>query len=223
MDTDEQKQAQLKRKLSEYAMAEDRGVSLLSQMLTFVPGDEEKTFIKGQIEDEKKHNRLFQQRADELNAQEQFFLESLGKLYDIGQECVEQRDWLACVTCQSIIEELALASFASFFPRADEKTKKILLEIMGDEKRHLAFTLWQIEKWARSDEDKTKIHALQKRVIDLFIEALQPDSLNKQIPKSEQDDFKKVLKKTYQLHRQRFSKLKLTVPKIPMAEITRFV
>lgn len=213
----------LKRKLSEYAMAEDRGVSLLSQMLEFAPGDEEKKFLEGQIVDEKKHNRLFQQRADELNAEEEFFLESLEKLYDIGQECVAGKEWLACVTCQSIIEELALASFASFFGRADEKTKKILLEIMGDEKRHLAFTLWQIEKWAHTAQEKEKIFALQKRVLTIFLEALTPEALTKQIPKNEQDDFKKVLKKTYELHRQRFSRLKLKIPEIPLSYITRFM
>lgn len=218
---DPKKNEHLKRKLSEYAAAEDRGVSLLTQMLEFVPGEEERKFIEGQVEDEKKHNRLFQQRADELNVEETFFLESLGKLYDLGQKCVSEGDWLKCITCQSIIEEVALASFASFFQRADEKTRKILLEIMDDEKRHLDFTFWQIRKWAVTKDAREKVFRFQELVLELFLDALKPENLAKQIPPDEQNDFKKVLTQTYKLHRQRFSRLKMEVPGIPMRYLAK--
>jgi len=211
----------LKRKLSQFAAAEDRGVSLLSQMLLFVPSEEERKFIVEQIKDEKKHNRLFQKRADELNVKEKFFLESLEKLYDLGQECVWERDWLKCITCQSIIEELALASFASLFQRVDEKTQKILLEIMEDEKRHLAFTFWQIEKWAVTEDMRKKVYNLQNRVLAFFIDALKPENLKRHIPKKEQADFIKVLASTYKVHRQRFSRLNMEVPRIPVALVAK--
>ena len=206
----------LKRKLSEYAMAEDKGVSLLSQMLTFTPTEEEHKFILDQVEDEKKHNRLFQERADELNVEEKFFLKSLDELYEIGQECVNEKDWLKCVSCQNIIEELAIASFSSIYTRADDKTREILNEIISDEKRHLDFTLWQIEKWATTPEKKKVVMDLQQRVIDLFLKALKPENLEREVPEEERDGFKKVLKNTYLIHRQRFSRLHMDIPKIPL-------
>lgn len=210
----------LKRQISQYAISEDMGVSLLSQMLVFVPGDEERKFLESQIEDEKKHNRLFAERADELGATEKFFQESLQRLYEFGQECVNKKDWLLCMSCQSVIEELAMASFGAFYHRADEKTKKILTEVIGDEKRHLDFALWQIEKWTKSDEDRKKILDLQHQVLQIFLDALEPERLRFQRSLEEQKYFKKVLKQTYALHKLRFEKLKLEVPAIPLRYLT---
>ncbi|GEM_PF-5178578 len=216
---DPSKDELLKKQISQYALAEDRGVSLLSQMLEFVPGDEERVFLVGQVEDEKKHNRLFSERADELGVEEQFFTESLEWLYDFGQECVDKKDWLLCVTCQSVIEELAMASFAVFFQRADEKTRKILLEIIDDEKRHLDFALWQIGKWTRTDADRKKVLDLQHHVLSLFLKALTSRDLRDR-SKEEQAHFKKVLKNTYTLHKQRFKKLNMDVPAISAISLT---
>lgn len=213
MPQDPQQDEFIKRKVSQYAISEDMGVSLLSQMLGFVPGDEERIFLESQVEDEKKHNRLFAKRADELGSEEKFFQDSLQKLYDFSQSCVDRKDWLMCVACQSIIEELALASFSAFYTRADEKTKIILDEIMGDERRHLDFALWQIGKWSKTPEDRKKVLDLQHRVLQIFLEALKPENLQQQL---DAGYFKKVLKQTYALHKQRFSKLELEVPEIPV-------
>jgi len=205
----------VKKQISQYAISEDLGVSLLTQMLEFVPGDEERKFLDGQIEDEKKHNRLFAQRADELGVEEKFFQDSLEKLYAFGQECVDKKDWLLCVACQSVIEELAFASFTAFFKRADQKTRGFLTEVMEDEKRHLEFALWQIGKWKKTKEDAEKILELQQKVMQIFMEALHPDHLNRLFTRDDQQYFKTVLKTTYAIHKERFKKLNLQVPEIP--------
>lgn len=205
----------LKRQLSQYALSEDRGVSLLSQMLTFVPTEEERIFIESQLQDEIKHNRLFADRAEELGAEETFFHQSLERLYEFGQACVDKKDWLQCVACQSVIEELAIASFSVFFQRADEKTRTILLEVIDDEKRHLDFAFNQIQKWAKTDEDYKKVFELQEKVLMIFLNALEPTALSTQFTPDEQKNFKQVLKNTYKLHTQRFSRLKMPMPEIP--------
>lgn len=212
-----------KRQISQYAISEDMGVSLLSQMLEFAPTEEEHTFLKSQVQDEIKHNRLFSERADELGSTEKFFNDSLQKLYEFGQQCVSKKDWLLCVSCQSVIEELAIASFSVFFQRADEKTRKMLLEVIDDEKRHLDFAFQQIKKWTKTDEDRKKILDLQHNVLQIFLEALNPRELKKRLPSEEQKFFKKALEKTYTLHKQRFSKLKLEVPKIPAKYLKAFL
>lgn len=217
---DHQKDEFIKRKVSQYAISEDMGVSLLTQMLEFVPGEEERKFLESQIEDEKKHNRLFSQRADELGSEEKFFQDSLQKLYDFSQTCVDRKDWLMCVACQSIIEELALASFAAFYSHADETTKVILIEIMNDERRHLDFALWQIGKWAKTDDDRKKILDLQHHILQIFLEALRPEHMKTQL---DPDYFKKVLKQTYSLHKKRFSKLHLAVPEIPVQYLRNLI
>lgn len=206
----------LKKQISQYAISEDLGVSLLTQMLEFVPGAEERKFLEGQIEDEKKHNRLFSQRADELGVEEKFFQDSLEKLYAFGQECVDKKDWLLCVACQSVIEELAFASFTAFYKRADAKTRGFLTEVMEDEKRHLEFALWQIGKWNKTDADKEKILNLQHKVLEIFMDALHPDRLNRLFTRDDQQYFKQILKTTYAIHKERFKKLKLEVPEIPV-------
>ena len=214
MHSDPTQDESFKKQISQYALSEDRGVSLLSQMLTFVPGEEECVFLERQIQDEIKHNRLFSERADELGIEEKFFHESLEKLYRFGQECVNKKDWLLCVACQSVIEELAIASFSVFFQRADEKTRKILLEIIEDEKRHLEFALGQIGKWTKTDDDRAKVLDLQKEVLQIFLTALET--------KGEQKNFKKVLYHTYRLHKQRFSQVKIAVPEIPLKYLSLF-
>ena len=205
----------LKKQISQYAISEDLGVSLLSQMLEFVPASEERAFLESQIQDEIKHNRLFADRADELGIEEKFFQDSLEELYKFGQECVDKKDWLLCVTCQSVIEELAFASFSAFYKRADEKTRSFLVEVMSDEKRHLEFALWQIGKWCVSEEDRAKVLKLQEEVLKIFLNALQPERLSNLFTAEDQKYFKQVLRRTYAIHKQRFAELKLEVPELP--------
>ena len=205
----------LKRRISEYALAEDRGVQLLIQMQEFVPEDA-RAFLESQIKDELKHNRLFEERAVELNMTEPFFLESLKELYDLGQDCVDQKDWLLCMVMQCMIEELALASFGNSAAQADPRTREILKEIMDDEFKHLEFTADEIQKYNQSPADSGKIYDLQKRVLQLFISALMPERLDRDVPKKEQQaDYKKSLLQTYRLHCARFKKLKIKVPGLP--------
>lgn len=205
----------LKKQISQYAISEDMGVSLLSQMLAFTPGKEEHKFLESQIKDEIKHNRLFAQRADELGVEEEFFQDSLRQLYAFGQECVSKKDWLLCVTCQSVIEELAFASFSAFYKRADKKTREFLVEIIEDEKRHLEFALLQINKWTKTDEDRRKILDLQRRVVQILLGALHPHNLNRLFTAADQKYLKKVLKTTYAMHQERFKKINIEIPKIP--------
>lgn len=215
MDSDAQHDESYKRQIYQYATFEDRGVSLLSRMLAFAPSEEEKGFLSEQVEDEKKHARIFGDLADALGIEEKFFNESLEQLYDIGQKCVDDKDWLACVTCQSVIEELAIASFSLFFQRADEKTRILLLEVIEDEKKHLAFALNQIKKWTKTNTDSKKIMQMQEKVLSLFMRALDPKHLNKRLKAEEHAHFKKILKSTYALHKQRFSSINIAVPDIP--------
>lgn len=210
---DPQENEILKRRISEYAIAEDRGVHLLIQMQEFVP-DDARTFLESQIVDEVKHNRLFEERALELKITEPFFLESLKELYDLGQDCVDKKDWLLCMVMQCMIEELALASFGNSAAQSDPKTRDVLKEIMEDEFRHLEFTTEEIEKYKSPENDK-KIYDLQMEVLKLFLSALKPERLEKEVPKEQQADFKKGLLQTYRLHSARFKKLKIKVPGLP--------
>ena len=43
-----------------------------------------------------------------------------------------------------------------------------------------------------------------------------PEALAKAMPPEDHDEFKKILSQTYKLHRQRFKRLKMEVPEIPM-------
>ena len=204
----------LKRKLAEYAIAEDRGVSLLSEMLTFAPSEEERAAIQKQMDEEIKHSRLFDERAQALNAGETRLVDSLQKLYELGQSCVDERDWVKCITCQNMIEELAIVSFSSIYTRADEETKAVLTEIMAEENEHLDFTLEQLGKWAIDEAGRAKVKAVQDRALEICMEAFRPGQLEKEISAEEANAFKKVLWRAYQVHKERFRKIGLEVPSV---------
>jgi ferritin-like protein len=207
-------QVRLHRKVSEYAVAEDKGVWLLTQMREFVPNDAAE-FLETQIVDEKKHARLFAQRVKELNIKEPFFLESLADLYIFAQTCVDDKSWLKCMVTQSVIEELALASFSIFRQQADERTREILDEILEDEKRHLDFTLVEIGKYSKTEQEKKEISDTQAQILGICLNALKAENLNREVSKKDQADFKRGLKQAYLLHRKRFKGLNLDVPSIP--------
>lgn len=215
-------EAVIKRKVAEYALAEDKGASLLKQMLEFTPGEEEQQFIQKQLADELKHSQMFQEEAMRLNAEEEFFLSSLDRLYVIGQKCVTEQDWIKCMVCQSIIEEIALASFSSFYPRVDDQIKGILKEIIEDEKEHLDFTIEQIGKWVTSEEDKKKVAELQAEILEIFVAVLTDGKLKQEVPSEEErKQFIDVMKKTYVFHKNRFESVGIALPKIPKKHLLK--
>lgn len=132
------------KELAEYGQAEDRGVHLLKQMRAFVP-ESAKAYLEKQIEDEERHARLFEERCQALGITDDYFMPALDALYTFAQRCVDQKDWLLCMLCQSVIEELAMISFGRLHDKVDSQTQAVLQSIMKDEADHLEFTLTQLQ------------------------------------------------------------------------------
>lgn len=193
--------------LCNYQKGEEKGVGLLVQLNTFAPS-EVRQEITEQIVDERKHDRLFSGRLKDLDIDCFGMNHSLEAVYDLAQECVDQKDWVSSITIQTVIEELAMATFTDRVLTLDADTQVVLREIIHDEARHLQFGLREMEKFAEGNEEK--IRAIHMRVLKIFLATFND-------PKHSKEDLKrltKVVKKAYRMHKVRLGRIGVELPDI---------
>ena len=188
--------------LCDFQQGEDRGADLLRQLATFAPTIELKQQVLLQVKDEEKHHRLFSTRLKDLNIDCLGMDGNLESLYDLAQEYVNQKDWVGAITCQAVIEELAMASFIHAYPNLDPQSQLILQEIIADERRHLAFGIEQLKTFAaqKKNKDVREVHAK--------IRELAKGALNdKQQTEEAREQTKQILLNAYKMHKARLHDL----------------
>ncbi len=195
--------------LCQYQKGEDRGVDLLKELLEFAPNEGVAQEIESQIVDEIKHARLFAERLSDLDIDCEGMKKSLESLYDLAQECVDEKDWVSSITVQSVIEELAMATFTEHLTKHDVATQEVLREIIEDESRHLAFGIREMNKFKAGNEEK--INALHNKMLKLVIEALDDSSFTA----VERVGMVKTMTKAYKMHSVRLKELGISLPNIP--------
>lgn len=198
--------------LCQYQQGEDRGVGLLKELYTFAPNNEVAAEIAIQIEDEIKHARLFAERLQHLDIDCEGLKRSLESLYELAQECVNSKDWVASITIQTVIEELAMATFTEHLPEQDEDTQAVMREIIEDESRHLAFGIREMAKIKAGNEDK--INDLHGKIVKLVMRAVTDKSYSL----AERGVLVKTMLKAYKMHVARLNELGLELPLLPNVE-----
>lgn len=193
--------------LCNYQKGEERGVWLLIQLKTFAPVDVRKE-IAAQIDDERKHDRLFSSRLKDLDIDCFGMNNSLEAVYDLAQECVNRKEWVESITIQAVIEELAMATFTEKVRELDPKTREVLLEIIHDEARHLAFGLREMAKFAKGNEEK--IRRIHLKVLDIFLAVFKDSRYTLQ----ELGRLTKTVTSAYRMHKARLSKIGLKIPTV---------
>lgn len=194
--------------LCQYQQGEDRGVDLLRQLYSFAPNQDVAEEINLQIEDEIKHARLFAERLQDLDIDCEGLKKSLVSLYDLAQQCVDKKDWVESITVQTVIEELAMATFTEHLAEQDEGTQIVMREIIEDESRHLAFGLREMAKFKAGNEEK--INALHKRVVQIVTQAVKDSSYSIQ----ERKILVSTMLKAHKMHDARLKELGLSLPAI---------
>lgn len=194
--------------LCQYQQGEDRGVDLLKQLHDFAPNEETAAEIAVQIEDEIKHARLFAGRLSALDIDCEGLKKSLESLYELAQECVDKQDWVASITIQTVIEELAMATFTEHLPEQDEDTQMVMREIIEDESRHLAFGMREMAKIKDGNEEK--INALHEKIVKLVMHAVTDSSYSV----AERGVLVKTMLKAYKMHSARLKELGLDLPTV---------
>lgn len=194
--------------LCQYQQGEDRGVDLLKQLHAFAPNAEVAEEINLQIEDEIKHARLFAERLQHLDIDCEGLKKSLESLYDLAQQCVDRKDWVESITVQTVIEELAMATFTEHLNEQDEDTQVVMREIIEDESRHLAFGLREMAKFKEGSE--ARINTLHQQVVKIVTNAVKDSSYSLQ----ERKILVKTMLKAYKMHDARLHELGLSLPPI---------
>ncbi|MDP3975733.1 MAG: ferritin-like domain-containing protein [bacterium] len=190
--------------LCEYQQAEEKGVGLLRQLKTFAPTEEVAEEIAEQVEDELRHTRLFAERLKDLDIDCETLMEALAGIYDLAQECVDKKDWVRSIAIQTVIEELAMATFTNQLGKQDEETESVLREIIVDEQRHLEFGMRELNKVRQGNEEQ--IRDIHLKVGKIFILAFAENRLPQSI--------RNTAKKAHKMHQQRLRKIGVEVPGI---------
>jgi 1,2-phenylacetyl-CoA epoxidase catalytic subunit len=192
--------------LCQYQKGEEKGVGLLRALKTFAPSEDVAREIDLQITDELKHDYLFAGRLRDLDIDCEGLKGSLNSVYDLAQECVDKKDWVSAITIQTVIEELAMATFNHHLPELDEDSQRILRLVIQDEGRHLEFGLRELQKVAAGNEEK--IRAIHMRVAEIFKSSFKDNDYSA--------DEHKVLQETvmraYKLHKKRLSGIGVKLP-----------
>lgn len=200
--------------LCNYQKGEERGVGLLRSLQNFAPNSQVAAEIGDQIIDEMKHDRLFSTRLKDLDIDCLGMNNSLEAVYDLADDCVARKDWVESITIQTIIEELAMATFTEHLRELDEKTQVVLNEIIQDEARHLQFGIRELKKIADdekySTENREKIHAMHQKVLTIFRSTFKDNSYTPE----EHAQLIKTVTKAYKMHRQRLAVIGIEIPKI---------
>lgn len=199
--------------LCQYQAAEDRGIDLLKQLRTFAPSEEIGKEIDQQIIDETKHERLFSERLDHLEIDCQGLNNSLEDIYDLAQKCVDEKDWVKSIAIQTVIEELAMATFTEHVEELDEDSQTVLREIIQDEARHLEFGLRELDKVREGNEEK--IEGIHKQVLEIF----QTAFVNGSYSKEDLPIMVKTVTKAYGMHKKRLGGIGIQIPEIDVASI----
>ena len=197
--------------LCAFAAGEDKGVDLLKQLLLFVPDKETASKVVDQIKDEVKHARYFSTKLKDLDIDCEGLKKNLKSLYDYAQSCVDEQDWVKCMAVQAVIEELAMAAFVHRYPQFDKSVQVILEEVIGDEKRHLAFALSELAK-DLDDNARAKMEEVHLRAMEIMLDAAK----EKQLDDVEQKEALQIMKKAYFLHKGRLKQIGVELPGIPI-------
>ena len=203
------KEERIQNTLSQYAQAEDKGASLLKQMLEFTPGEKEKEMITKQMKEEEQHAKIFTERLKKFDFEETPLYATLQHFYDFCQECVNNKDWVACITCQAALEELAMASFGEFYKRVDDKeTQEILLKVIEEERQHLAFCMDQLQTFVKNNEMKQKIEQTQRMIVQVLAKGI----LFTELTNDQRNAAMNVLKQAHTMHTNKMKTLNINFP-----------
>ena len=148
--------------VEQFYFSEADGAKLIHELPAFAPGKHEKEFCQHWEADEAKHETLFANIIDEYNIKQQKANPLFAGLFGIAWECVEEKDWTKCITIAAIIEHIALEAGMYIQEQGDDPVKKVIEQILPDEKKHLAFSQQQLQKYAQTE--KEKIQEVLKKV-----------------------------------------------------------
>ncbi len=192
--------------LCQYQKGEERGVGLLKALKTFAPNEETVREIDLQITDELKHDYLFAGRLRDLDIDCEGLKGSLNSIYDLAQKCVDEKDWVASIAIQTVIEELAMATFNHHLPELDEDSQRILRLVIQDEGRHLEFGMRELSRVIEGNEEK--VRAIHLEVAEIFKASFKDNDYSAKEHKILQE----TVKKAYKLHKKRLATIGVKLP-----------
>jgi rubrerythrin len=165
--------------------------------------------ITKQMKEEEGHAKIFTNQLKKFNFEETPLYATLQQFYEFCQECVNNKDWVACITCQAALEELAMASFGEFYNRVDDKeTQEILLKVIEEERQHLAFCMDQLQKFVKNKETKEKIEQTQRMIVQVLAKGVMFTTLTS----DQRNAAIKVLKQAHTMHTNKMKTLNIDFP-----------
>ncbi len=150
--------------VQQFYFGESDGAKLVQALPAFAPGQHEKEFCKYWKQDEEKHDRLFHGILHEYALVPSGFNVLFEGLFGIAWQCVAEKDWVKCMTIAAVIETIALEAGIYLHENGDEPVQKILEEIIPDEKKHLAFSRTELQKYVNLSDNRIKIKNVVKKV-----------------------------------------------------------
>ena len=152
--------------VSQFYCGEHDGAALIHELAPFAPGTHEKQFCSFWEADEQKHDRLFGSIAHLYPAvsSEKKFNSLIGGIFSIAWDCVHEKDWVKCMTIAAVIEHIALAGGEYLLKHGDQQVQQIVLQILPDERKHLAFSEQQLRELLRVRKNKKKVEQVLFRL-----------------------------------------------------------
>ena len=150
--------------VQQFYFGENDGAKLIHALPAFAPGEHEKIFCGYWEQDEQKHDRLFHGILPEYGIKPDGFNPLFQGLFGIAWECVNEKDWVKCMAISAVIENIALTAGEYLYEHGDDPVKKVLDQILPDEKKHLGFSHQQLEIYAKETKNKEKIREVLRKV-----------------------------------------------------------
>jgi 1,2-phenylacetyl-CoA epoxidase catalytic subunit len=150
--------------VEQFYFGEADGAKLVHELPTFAPTIHEKEFCKVWESDEKKHEVLFAAILDEYNINRDSAKQSplFDGIFKIAWQCVEEKDWVKCMTISAVIENIALEAGHYIHEVGDKPVQEVIDQILPDETKHLAFSNQQLKLHATNGTKETNKKAKKK-------------------------------------------------------------
>ncbi len=200
--------------LSNYCHGERSGSELISRLLDFAPGKDEKMWVRQWAAEEMEHHKLWDSLMAGRKMQEKEMTEGLKNIYSITDGFVSRKDWVGSMVSAAIIEHMSNAAAAYLFRHADPETRQVFRRITGDDLAHLDFDIAQLEKAAESRDGRRRIMTAHKA----FLREIMQWPFRSGVT----DNELRILNETYQLHRFRMGRIGIRLPDIAFSRSLSF-
>lgn len=200
--------------LNNYCHGELNGSQLIERLLEFAPGEEERTWLRQWVAEERQHHQLWDDLLTRKGIPRRPMSEAFKNIYALADDFASRKDWIGSMVAATIIEHFSVAAATLLYRHADADIQRIFKKTIGDDVGHLDFDLAQLERAALTQGGRKKIHEAHT----VFLKALlqwpsRPDVTDREID---------ILNETYQLQRSTLRRIGIKLTNITFSRSRSF-